>query len=137
MTNTLRLAERRLLLGFAFLALSAGLISFSMAPSALASTQIGQTFVPDSGYGAGTYLQSVTPAGEYSAPSAGVITSWSYQAGGSPALIIKLKVARSAGGDDITIVGESASKSPVLDALNTYTDVRIPVQSGDFIGLYN
>jgi hypothetical protein len=129
--------RRRLRVTLAVFAVGAGFACLLAPSSGLAATTIGQTFVPDSGYGAGTYLQSVTPAGEYSAPSAGVITSWSYQAGSSPALILKLKVARSAGGDDITIVGESASKSPVLDQLNTYTDVRIPVQSGDFIGLYN
>jgi hypothetical protein len=137
MTNTLRLADRHLRPAVAALALSAGLIAFSMAPSALASSQIGATFVPTDGYGAGTYLQSVTPAGQYSAPSSGVISSWSYQAGSAPALAIKLKVARSAaGGDDFTIVGESALKNPVLDMLNTYS-VQIPVQAGDFLGLYN
>jgi len=136
MTNTLRLADRHLRLAFAVLALSAGLIGFSMAPSALASTQIGATFVPDTGWAAGTYLQSVTPAEEYSAPSSGVITSWSYQAGSSPALFIKLKVARSAGSNDFTIVGESVLKAPVLDQLNTYA-VRIPVHSGDLLGLYS
>jgi len=137
MKITLSSTRRRSRVAVAVFAVGAGLVCLSAPSSALAATQIGQTFVPDSGYGAGTYLQSVTPAGEYSAPSAGVITSWSYQAGSSPALILKLKVARSAGGDDITIVGESVSKAPVLDQLNTYTDVRIPVQSGDFIGLYN
>jgi hypothetical protein len=137
MTITLSSTRRRLRVALAVFAVGGGLVCLGAPSSALAATQIGQTFVPDSGYGAGTYLQSVTPAGEYSAPSAGVITSWSYRAGSSPALILKLKVARSAGGDDITIVGESVSKSPVLDQLNTYTDVRIPVQSGDFIGLYN
>jgi hypothetical protein len=129
--------RRRLRVAVAVVAVGAGFACLSAPSSALAGTTIGETFVPDTGYGAGTYLQSVTPAGQYSAPSAGVITSWSYQAGSSPALILKLKVARSAGGDDITIVGESVSKAPILDQLNTYTDVRIPVQSGDFIGLYN
>jgi hypothetical protein len=137
MKITVSATRRRLRVAMAAFAVGAGFVCLSAPSSALAGTTIGQTFVPDTGYGAGTYLQSVTPAGEYSAPSAGVITSWSYQAGSSPALILKLKVARSAGGDDITIVGESVSKSPVLDQLNTYTDVRIPVQAGDFIGLYN
>ena len=121
----------------ASVAVGGGFVSFTIASSALAATQIGATFLPDTGYGAGTYLQSVTPAGEYSAPSSGVITKWSYQAGGSPALAIKLKVARSAGGNDFTIVGESPIKNPVLNQLNTYTDVRIPVHAGDIIGLYS
>ncbi|MDX6605482.1 MAG: hypothetical protein QOD14_22 [Solirubrobacterales bacterium] len=136
MTGTSRPAHRRLRGAVALLAISAGLVSLSSVSSALASTQIGATFVPVDGYGAGTYLQSVTPAGQYSAPTSGVITSWSYQADSTHALAIKLKVARSAGGNDFTIVGESALKNPVLNVLNTY-NVKIPVHAGDFLGLYN
>jgi hypothetical protein len=136
MNITLRWSRRRLHVALAVFAVSGGLVSLSAASSALASTQIGQTFVPTDGYGEETVLQTVTPAGEYSAPSSGVITSWSHRAGGT-ALLIKLKVARSAGGNDFTIVGSSPVKSPALSQLNTYTDVRIPVQAGDVIGLYN
>jgi hypothetical protein len=138
MTGTSRPAHRRLRGAVALLAISAGLVSLSSASSALASTQIGQTFTPDGidGFGTGAFLQSVTPAGEYTAPSSGVITSWSFRNGGSP-IAVKLKVARSAGGDDFTIIGSSPLKSPVVNQLNTYTDVRVPVQAGDILGLYN
>ncbi|MGZ5362143.1 MAG: calcium-binding protein [Solirubrobacterales bacterium] len=105
--------------------------------SAGAVTQIGETFQPTDNCSPRTRLQSGSPGGKYAAPFAGVITSWSFQsssaAGGSP---VKLKVGRRAGGDDFAIVGESETESiPDLDALNTFP-VRIPVSTGDVIGLY-
>jgi hypothetical protein len=136
MTITLRSSRRHLRIALAVFAVSGGLVTLSAPSSALASTQIGQTFVPTEAWGPGTFLQSTSPAGQYSAPSTGVITSWSFRAGGLPAISIKLKVARAAGGDHFTIVGSSPLKPPVPGVLNTYTDVRIPVQAGDFLGLY-
>jgi hypothetical protein len=136
MTITLSSARRHLRVALAVFVVGGGLVCLSAPSSALAGTTIGQTFVPTDGFGEVTVLQTVTPAGEYSAPSSGVITSWSHRAGGT-ALLIKLKVARSAGGNDFTIIGSSPLKSPVLGQLNTYTDVRIPVQAGDVIGVYN
>jgi hypothetical protein len=136
MTITLSSARRHLRVALAVFAVGGGLVCLGAPSSALAGTTIGQTFVPDSGYGTGVYLQSVTPAEQYSAPSSGVITSWSFRADPTVSAFIKLKVARSAGGDDFTIVGESPIKNPVLDTLNTYA-VRIPVKAGDFLGLYN
>jgi hypothetical protein len=66
-----------------------------------------------------------------------VITSWSFQASfGAVPQGLKLKVGRPAGGANFTIVGESAPKDPVSNQLNTYTDVSIPVQAGDAIGLW-
>ena len=57
--------------------------------------------------------------------------------GGAPGCNRIQVVARSAGGNDFTIVGSSPVKSPALGQLNTYNDVRIPVHAGDVIGLYN
>jgi hypothetical protein len=137
MTSTFRPVRRRSKVAVAALAVSGVLVGLS-ASSALASTQIGQTFTPDGldGSDTTTFLQSVTPAGEYTAPSSGVITSWSFRNGGS-AIAIKLKVARSAGGDAFTIIGSSPLKNAPLNKLTTYTDVRIPVHAGDILGLYN
>jgi hypothetical protein len=102
-----------------------------------AATQIGETFEPTGNCSPRTRLQSGFPGGQYAAPFAGVITSWSFQSsdagGASP---VKFKVGRNAGGDDFTIVGESEFKNiPDLDLLNTFT-ARIPVLAGDVIGLY-
>lgn len=105
--------------------------------SAGAATQIGQTFVPTDNCSPRTRLQSSSPGGQYAAPFAGVITSWSFQAssagGGSP---VKLKVGRHASGDQFTIVGESEVQAiPDLDVLQTFA-TRISVLAGDVIGLY-
>jgi hypothetical protein len=119
----------------AWVALAIGLVA-SPTPAG-AATQIGETFEPTDNCSPRTRLQSSSPAGQYAAPFAGVITSWSFQsssaAGDAP---VRLKVARHAGGDDFTIVGESDYQAiPDLDVLNTYL-VRIPIQAGDVIGLY-
>ena len=110
---------------------------------ASAATQVGETFTPPSGAtnsanpcsGGWTFLQSGSPNGQYTVPFAGVITSWSFAANNSPPQQ-KLKLARPAGGDSFTIVGESAQKAPLPNQLNTYTDVRITVQAGDIIGFF-
>jgi hypothetical protein len=49
---------------------------------------------------------------------------------------LKLKVGRPGGGNTYTIVGESAPKDPTAGVLNTFTDVSIPVQLGDVLGIY-
>ena len=113
-------------------------VALAAPGSALGATQLGQTFVPEDTFSAGwTGIQAVAPNNQYTAPSPGVITSWSFQAAATDVPQgLKLKVARSAGAPNFTIVGESTPKNPVAGTLNTYTDVRIPVQAGDSIGLF-
>ena len=108
------------------------------AGTASAATQVGQTFVPDENFGPNyTTLQSVAPGNQYTVPTAGVITSWQFQAAATNVPVgMKLKVGRPLGGNSFTIVGESPAKNPVASTLNTYTDVAIPVQPGDVIGQY-
>jgi hypothetical protein len=79
-------------------------------------------------------VQSGSPGSSYSAPFAGVITSWSHQAGPTPTPL-RLKVARPVGGNEFTIIGESSFHSPTPNQLNTYADVRVPVRAGDVLGL--
>jgi hypothetical protein len=105
-------------------------------PAANAATQIGQTFPPVTGCGAGTYIQTTSPGGQYAAPSSGVITAWSFQASATPPSPIKLKVVRPVGGTLYTVVGESSLASPVASQLNTFGEVRVPVQTGDLIGYF-
>jgi len=81
-----------------------------------------------------TFLQSRSPDDQYAAPFAGVLTSWSVRAGPSPPQR-KFKVARPAGGDNFTIVGESSLKPLLANALNTFP-VRIPVHADDVIGFF-
>ena len=120
------------------LTIAVGLLTLvSPAGQAGAATQIGQTFVPTDNCSPRTRIQSGSPSGQYEAPVAGVITSWSVQsssAGGeSPA---KLNVARRGDGDNFTIVGVSEFQAiPDADALNTF-GTRLPVLAGDVIGLF-
>jgi hypothetical protein len=111
--------------------------------SASAATQLGSSsFVPANFCGPDTtYIQTVSPGPQYSAPFSGVITSWSFQPGAVVPTTIKLKVGRTAPGADLTnstnimIVGESATETPSGTGLNTFP-TRIPVQAGDHIGDY-
>jgi len=127
--------------------------SLAFAASAPAAVSVGQTFVPslqgDTGGGGGvppsTVLQVSSPADQYAAPTAGVLTSWSFQSGATPPAFLKLKVARAAspvvsgsGGfadsQVFTIVGDSATEAPG-PGLNTFP-TRISVQQGDVIGFF-
>jgi hypothetical protein len=110
--------------------------SLALAADAPAATQVGETLAPSASFTGYTILQSSSPADRYTVPTAGVITSWSFFGGASPSQI-KLKVARPAGGTSFTIVGDSPLKLADVGVLNTYTDVRIPVQQGDVLGLYD
>jgi hypothetical protein len=120
-------------------AVAVGLVVLAIPASAGGATQIGETFSPPlatncSNLTPTTYLQSGSPGGQYAAPFAGILTSWSFEASAFPPQL-KLKVARPAGGESFTIVGEGELKTPTPTALNTYP-VRIAVQPGDVIGLY-
>jgi hypothetical protein len=121
-------------------AMVAGVIALLFAaPDAGAATTVGQVFAPPAGCGSPqpiTYLQTVSPGGEYAVPAAGVVTSWSHVGGSTPQRL-KLKVARFAGPEPnrFRILGESGFQDPVAGQLNTYTDVRIRVEAGDVIGI--
>jgi hypothetical protein len=125
--------------GRIWVAVAVGIVALATPAVASGATLIGETFPPGTAACASDHseLQTGSPGGHYAAPSAGVITSWSFQAHVSMVpTVLKLKVGRPVGGNMFTIVGESAEKSPIANALNTYTDVRIPVQAGDVIGYY-
>ncbi len=113
------------------------------APPASAAATLGQTFDPEPCNANFTRLQSVSPGApfhQYEAPSAGVITSWRFQADASPPQL-KFKVGRPAVGADFTtaanftVIGESALVTPVASSLNIYA-AQIPVLAGDVIGLH-
>jgi Ca2+-binding RTX toxin-like protein len=106
-----------------------------------AATTVGSTFDPG---GTGcfgtdtTFLQTASPSNSYVVPSDGVLTSWSYRADESQTPGVKLKVARALSPpdpDQFLIVGESAVKPTVAGMTNNFSDISIPVQAGDFLGL--
>ena len=125
----------------AFLVAVVALAGSLLGPSAASAvTQVGETFSGATGScDTGTALQSSSPGSppRYAAPSASVITAWSFHATPIAPTLLKLKVARPAGGNTFTIVGESSPKSPAGGVLSTYTDVRIAVNPGDVIGFYS
>jgi hypothetical protein len=88
----------------------------------------------NSGTSVYTYLQTTSASNSYLVPSRGVLTSWSHSAAADPVEQIKLKVARAAGGDSYTTIGEGADyEVPLANTLNSYP-VRLPVEAGDLIG---
>lgn len=121
------------------LALAIGAALFAgLVADASAATTIGQTFAPTKSVcsGAATFVQEATPAGEHTVPFAGVITSWSYQAGNTPPTQLKLKIGHRNFFNNYTIVGESAMQAGLTpNALGTFP-TRIPVQADDRLGLF-
>ena len=121
------------------LAMAALIAPPAIASAATSTSTVGQNFAPTACTGATTFtgLQSESAAGNpYSVATAGVITSWSFQTGGSAVPGLKLKVARpQLALGSYLFVGESAAGAQTPNAVNTYP-ANIPVQTGDIIGIY-
>ena len=129
-----RLAFRRL----PAIAVAAAAVAVIAPASAGAAITVGSTFTPINFACTNTavMLQTTSPSDAYVVPTAGVLTSWSHEGGGNPPSSLKLEVGRATvGSGQFLIVGNSAGKVPVAAAMNTYTDISIPVQAGDFLGL--
>lgn len=107
-------------------------------PSASAATTVGQLLQPTTSCTANqTRLQlTVADGNSYAMPSAGVLTSWSFQAGIIPLSGLQFKVARPLGGNSFKIVGTTPAGPQTAGAVNTTPAALIPVQQGDLIGLY-
>jgi uncharacterized repeat protein (TIGR01451 family) len=97
---------------------------------------VGQLFAPNAMCARpDTFLQTgVADGNSYTLPS-GVITSWYVQDAAPLASDSKLTVARAAGADAFTLVGESTAGSRAAGQVNGPFPVRIPVAGGDVIGL--
>jgi hypothetical protein len=119
-------------------AAAVGVVGLLAASPTGAATQIGETFSPTIANSNTTIIQSgaVSPAPSYTVPIAGVITSWNFErvVGSALSPQIKLKVARPAGGNLFTILGEDGPRTPAV-GLNNFP-ARIAVQPGDVIGLH-
>jgi hypothetical protein len=122
---------RRGWIAFCAAAALAGLLT---AAPASASTILGDPATASDECDPGlTYLQTVSTGASYTAPTAGVITSWSFRADAMPPQL-KIKLGRSEGGTAYTIVGASSVRAPVANVLNTFP-AQIPVQAGDVLGV--
>ena len=127
------------------LAVGLALLAGPGAGAAGAATTVGQLFLPNAtNCMPKTFIQTGVQGGNpYRVPSAGVITSWSFEHNNAIVPGLKLKVARPANvllGDPSTqvglmIVGESLAGAQTPDAVNTYP-TRISVQAGDLLGIY-
>jgi hypothetical protein len=107
------------------------------APSTSAAATVGQLFAPDTTCTSSqTRLQlGVADGNSYTMPSAGVLTSWSFQAGTTPLTGLQFKVARPLGGNSFQIVGSTPAGPQATGAINTTAAPLIPVQQGDLIGI--
>jgi hypothetical protein len=112
-------------------------LSLAFVSVARASVTVGQLFTPTMVNCAGiteVIQTGVASGNSYAVPSAGVITSWSFQENSTTVAGLKLKVARSPDGANFTFVGESTAGPQTPNTVNTYP-ARIPVQAGDEIGI--
>src|SRR3954452_19087336 len=121
------------------------LIALSACSQARAQLTLGQTnpevpFVvtpcsPSEGYD--EFQVGVASGTQYRVPSAGVISSWSTEAGPELGQLFALKLYRITGATapnagTYTVLGHD-NRSLVASTLNTFT-VSIPVQAGDLVG---
>jgi hypothetical protein len=123
-----KVMRRALVLGGALTAL--------VATQVFGSTNLGETFTPTEDFGGdGVFVQTESASANYTMPSDGVITSWRFEAADGPTPPIKLTIVRSAGGLDYTTVGQSPLEPVVPSTLNNY-GTRVPVKTGDLLGIY-
>jgi hypothetical protein len=110
-------------------------MALALPGSAMGAITLGSTFTPTTVCPmSGTMVQASSGGNPYAAPSTGVITSWAHHAGASPPPL-RFKVVRPLGGNVFAFVGESALTPQTAFVLNEFP-TRIPVQSGDTIGLF-
>jgi hypothetical protein len=124
-----------------------GLLAAS-APPAFAGTTVGETFQPDTS-GATcnvnpgqewNVLQTGRASGpSYAVPSAGVLTSWSFESGAADAsdTTMNMRVFRPTGvPQEYTAVADGSPLQTIQhgSGLNTFP-TRIAVQAGDYVGI--
>jgi hypothetical protein len=107
----------------------------AMCAPASAATTVGGVFNPDSSCVGFTAFQTGAPGNQYTVPTAGVLTSWSFAANANAPASLRLKVGREVGPNAFLIVGHSALEGVFPSGLRTFA-TRIPVQAGDVIGFH-
>ena len=112
----------------------------SIAPSAMASTTVGQlspTSPATEGCGVSDYDifdPTVTSGNSYAVPAGGdEITSWSTVGGPSAGRMLAMKVFRPVSGATYQVVAHDGPR-PIQPGLNTFA-VSIPVHPGDVVGI--
>ena len=122
--------------------LALGLTVAVPGPSLAAGTALGMTFVPNSGSTCvGTpdveAFQSTGGLPTSKAPAAGVLTSWSFQAG-TEATTLTLRVFRAtATPGSYLVVADGGPLQNVAASSGLHTfPTRVPINANDFIGLH-
>ena len=132
---------RRMFIASAFAVAGLGLA----APvGASAATTLGETFPPaaDLSCGGPNYevVQVHRASGlSYAAPSAGVLTSWSFEASTLAPTTLTLRVFRPTGTpQQFTPIAEGGTPQAFAASSGLHTsNVQIPVQTGDLIGIHS
>jgi hypothetical protein len=115
----------------------------ALTPSAMAATTVGETFTPTtpgtcSGIPAFEVVQTGRASGpSYAAPSAGVFTSWSFQAGAANTTLT-LRVFHPTGtAHEYKVVADAGAMETVAasSGLRTFP-AQISVQTGDLVGIH-
>src|SRR2546421_4884668 len=116
----------------------AGLLAAVLAaPAAQASTTLGGTGSPEMCTGDVTRVQATSTPPHYSAPTAGVLTSWRTQALPGAGQTMRLKVLRPGGGpSQFVVIGQTPAEPLAANVVNNFP-IRIPVRAGDRLGNYH
>jgi hypothetical protein len=77
----------------------------------------------------------VTDIGTYTAPTNGVLSSWSSQGGGTAGRSLKLMVLQPQGGNVYAAVQKDITHTIAINSLNTF-QTRLPIQAGQVLGLF-
>jgi hypothetical protein len=120
----------------AMLAVGLALVFPAIAPAA---QTIGQTGAPDFPCSNRAFVQrDLTSGPSYSPSSYGVITAWSAQANDNAGQTLQLAVFRQDSGVlQYTILRRDSVRTLAnLNGLNTYTGLRLPIDAGQLIGVY-
>jgi hypothetical protein len=121
------------------IAIAVGALALTLPGTAGAAQIIGQTGSDGSGCTNRVFVQhDLTSGPGYSASSNGVITAWSGAANGATGQTLQLVVLSQGSTLGYTILRRDSVRTLVnLNALNTFTGLRLPIEAGQLIGVYH
>ena len=111
----------------------------AVAPATAGAAQtIGQTGLDGGSCTNRVFVQHDLSSGpSYSPSSSGVITSWSTQANGATGQTLQLVVVSHSGLSYTVLHRDSVRTLANLNALNTFAGVRLPIEAGQLIAVYD
>jgi hypothetical protein len=124
-------------------ALALGGLGLAVPAGASAATTLGETFAPalDSSCNGGPDSEAVqihrASGTSYAAPSAGVLTSWSFQSSNTQSTTLTLRVFHPTGTpQQFTPIADGGPQQTIAASSGVHTfPVTIPVETGDLIGI--